>query len=365
MNRQHSSNLLPTVFVIILFAIVATVGWLIWRLPSAAERQSASTAPQRSLVILLPVLPPGVVYEADFVKGAGPEWSETRTSWTPDPRKAFLGPFRDEPVELRVNGLPPHQFINLKFDLITYQRWNGDSGEWGRDLWDMRVANGQPLIHTTFSDCGFFTNNNEQSFPDQYPWYPTHEGWTGAKEKQSLGYMTSQGPESWGDDSTYAIDITFPHAGNSVGIVFKSLIKSHENKPYGFLSFKITTIDHASNADEPTLAGWWKDLSDEDSLKAYHAVWSLVATGDAATNYIHDHLSPAAAGPHAPPVNIDQDEVWDYGSFQYDTSAARQRARAIHVLEVINSSAANALLGEIGFQGTPIAAPPDRWGNGN
>jgi hypothetical protein len=251
--------------------------------------------------------------------------------------------------------------VRVTFELITYDRWNGDSENFGRDLWDMRVVGGQPLIHTTFSNCGFFTNNNEQSFPDQYPWYPTHPAWTGAAAKKSLGYRTSQGRDSWGCDSTYKFDLTFPHTDPTLALQFQSQIKRHENKPYGFLSFRVMVVDRPIAADEKTLEGWWNDLADEDPVKAYNAVWSLIASGDAARAYIRDRLFTPPASPDAAPMNIDQTTTWEYGSFSNDTPQARQWWRAIHVLEAIGTDKAKAELNKIGYQGTPPGAPPDHW----
>jgi len=303
---------------------------------------------------------PGVVYKANFdADRSGPEWSSRTVSRTKNGQHKFLGPFRELPLAFTVDGLPVHQFIHVTFDLITFEPWNGDSANWGRDLWDMRVEGGQPLIHTTFSNCGFFNDNNEQSFPDQYPWYPAHPGWTGAAAKQSLGWTNSWGGESYATDSTYAFDLYFPHTADTLRLRFQSQIKQHDNKPYGFLNFKVETIDQPTHATDDALGVWWNDLGGEDPLRAYHAAWSLIATADAATAYIHPRLPPPDP---SIPLNIDQQKLWQHGSFQYDTPQQRQRARALHVLEVIHSPASIKILKDIGFAGTPQGAPPTRWG---
>jgi hypothetical protein len=301
------------------------------------------------------------LYEANFAAGVTDEWSIKRTTLTPAHQRTMLGPFRETPVRFTMDKLLPHQFVRVVFDLVTFDRWNGDSENFGRDVWDLRVAGGQPLIHTTFSNCGFFDNNNEQSFPDQYPWYPTHVAWTGATTRQSLGYRTSQGNDSWGDDSTYHFDLTFPHSADTLALAFQSQIKNHENKPYGFLDFKVTTLNRGAPADARSLYGWWQDLSDEDPVKAYKAAWSMIATGDAAAAYLGLHLftQPASSSPE--PLNIDQQAVWDYGSFSNDTPEARQWWRALHVLEAIGTESARAKLQQLGYHGTPVGAPPDHW----
>ncbi len=302
---------------------------------------------------------PGVVYTTDFSSAVATGWSNTHTAEThKPPQRKFLGPFDEKPITFTLDGLPPHQFIHLTFELLTYEPWNGDSG-FGRDLWDMRVLDGQPLIHTTFSNCGFFENNNEQSFPDQYPWYPTHPGWTGAAAHQSLGFTTTWNRNgTFGTDSTYDFDITLPHTGATIALQFKSQTKQHQNHPYGFLNFKVETVDHPASASDQQIASWWSDLAGEDASKAYHAVWSLIATGDAATEYIQKHLPPPD---HSIPMNIDQTARFEYDSFQYSTPELRQFARAIHVLEVINSPESKKLLADSGYTGTPQGGPPTRW----
>ena len=305
--------------------------------------------------------PATTVYAANFdVDLPGPQWSSTDVAATADGKRRFLGPFVDRPVLLLLGRLPPHVAVRVVFDLLTYDRWNGDSSQFGRDLWDMRVVGGQPLVHTTFSNCGFFINNNEQSYPDQYPWYPTHDGFTGAATKQSLGWVTGQGPQQWGCDSTYAIDVTFPHTADTLQLQFASQIKRHEDKPYGFLTFRVETVDRLATATDAQLAGWWADLAGEDPVRANGAVWKLVATGDAATAYAEGHLPTALAADPAP-VKVDPTARWTPGGFTYATPASRQMARALHVLEAIGTPRSLKLMRQAGYAGTPTSGPPDQW----
>jgi len=347
------SSTARNVVIVIALLVAGGVGFL---LVNYFYNESASTGPRPHVVV---PKKPGVVYSATFdTDKAGEEWSSRRLSTTPKPKRRFLGPFLEEPVTFTVDGLPKHEMIHLTFELLTHDPWNGDSANFGRDLWDMRVVGGQSLIHTTFSNCGFFRNNNEQSFPDQYPWYPTHEGWTGTATKQSLGYTNSWGQGPMGTDSTYAFDLLFPHSADTLQLQFKSQIRRHEDKPYGFLNLKVETVDHPVAATDEQLAAWWKDLADEDPIKAYKALWSLVATADAATRYIRPRMPPADP---SIPVNIDQKAMWEHGSFEYATPEARQRAREIHVLEAISSQEAKSILKQIGFDGTPQGGPPTHW----
>ncbi len=340
----------------IVVALVVVVGTGTARV---AHREAAARSSAPSLAPVV-TKAPGIVYRLNLDRPLGREWSRRHLSLTGDQKHKFLGPFSEGPVTLSVDGLPAHQFIRVKFRLITYEPWNGDSRSWGRDLWDMHVVGGQALIHTTFSDCGFFSDNNEQSFPDQFPWYPTHPAWTGAATHESMGFKSHWHDEKGKtliDDSSYDFDITFPHTADTLKLQFRSQIKQHQNKPYGFLSFEVETVDHAAAADKTALAGWWMDLAGTDAVKAYHAVWSMVATGDAASDFIKANM-PIPADTYGIPMSINLQQVWPYGCFACDTPAKRQRARAIHVLEAIGSPAAREMLREIGYAGTPQGGPP-------
>lgn len=343
----------------VLFALTLAAAVGLWHRAAAADApaEPPTTAPTTAAAAR-------VAYDVDFnATDPGPQWSTDATADTPgdptgDAPRRFLGPLGERPVTLTVPHLPPHAFVRVRFDLITFERWNGDSQYFGRDLWDCRVVGGQPLIHTTFSNCGFFSNNTEQSYPDQYPWYPIHPAWTGAAAHQTLGWQTSQGPDSWGDDSTYAIDVTFPHTGDELKLQFASQIKRHEKKQYGLLTFHVETVAGPAAMADEQMAATWADLAGDDPVKANAALWALAATGDAATAYAAAHL-PAHADPA--PVNVDMAALFTAGSFQYQTPASRQLARATHLLEVIDTPAARAQLDKIGYFGTPQGGPPDQY----
>ena len=302
------------------------------------------------------------VYTIDFGRGdrPGDEWSVDHVATTPDNMRRFLGPLDEKQVTLSLDRLPPHQFVRVRFLMLLYDRWNGDSQIFGRDVWDFRVVDGQPLLHTTFSNCGFFNNNNEQSFPDQYPWYPTHPAWTGAATKQTLGWRTGQETDTWGCDSQYDLDLTFPHVGKTLQLAFQSQIKQHEDKPYGFVRMRVDCVSGPAHLDPILFDTAWTTLAGDNAETAFTAAWQMIATGDAATAYIADHLpKPADAAPA--PVKVPMDRDWTPDQFQYNTPASRQLARALHVLEVIHTPAAMKLLDQFGVAPTPVGAPPDQW----
>ena len=334
-----------------------------------------------------------VVYEAKLAD-LDPEWSAGGIATTKDGLAKFIGPFREGEVEFTAGHLPAHQFVRVTFDLMVCDLWNGDQSYFGRDGWDVRVKGGQPLVHTTFSNMGFYYNNNDQSYPDQFPWYPVHPAFAGAAERQSHGYQTGNNGNHFGVDATYRFDLTFPHAADELTLLFNSAPVRHEGKTYGFLSFQVTAVGRATTPDAATLEQLWDALGDEDAAKANAAVWSLVAAGDTATAHVRAKLAvPAtqpvvmttdagdagnagdaenggdAGGPPKMPgmrvvraVNVDPDVPWVVDCFAYRTAGQRQRARAVHVLEAIGTPDATAVLRGVRYSGTPLAFPPDTSG---
>jgi hypothetical protein len=165
-----------------------------------------------------------VVYFNDFEGAVGPEWSNTSTSMTPAGSRQFLGQFwRD--VSLTLDGLPLHTEVTVSFDLFLIRTWDGNNRRWGPDIWDLSVAGGPTLLHTTFSNVArpIFTNSNNQAYPDTYP-YGNHPPFTGAAETYTLGYKhrEERGREVvfLPSDSVYQLSFTFLHSDSSVVLNF-------------------------------------------------------------------------------------------------------------------------------------------------
>ena len=120
-----------------------------------------------------------VVYRDNFQ--VAQHWSERTISDTPTGRK-YLGPFRNQTVTLSLDKLPEHAWVKLRFKLYMQGTWDGSSPIWGSDLWSLSVPGQQRLIFASFCNMGYFTDNNEQSYPDDYP-TAIHPAWTGTLEK--------------------------------------------------------------------------------------------------------------------------------------------------------------------------------------
>jgi hypothetical protein len=256
-----------------------------------------------TLVLLLNRQPEVIttVYSNDFppTVAVGPEWSETRIGKTPKGARPYLGGFVEKPVELSLKDLPKHKLLRLTFDLYLMRCWDGSSKTFGAKLWNLDVVNAQNLIHTTFSTAGFFSDNNEQAFPDTYPCRPV-PAWTGAAEKQTLGVMQSWGgPDRTFDTSAvYHFVLTFPHIDEKVTFRFSSIMEKSKDKSYGLTNVKVETIPACTKPSEEELGKLWQTLGDNDSEKAYAAQWQLVTAADRATDYIAAHLQePCDASP--------------------------------------------------------------------
>jgi hypothetical protein len=199
----------------------------------------------------------------------------------------------EEPVELTLKNLPPHKLVRVTFDLYLFRCWDGSSKLFGVKLFDLDVVGkpNQNLLHTTFSNAGFFSDNNEQAFPDPYPCRP-HPAWTGAAEKQTLGTVMSWGgPERTHDSSgVYHFVLTFPHEEDSIKLRYKATMQRAKDKWWGVANYKVETISELKVMGEKGLARNWEKLGSYWASEAYEAAWAMAQTGDLATDFIAKHL---------------------------------------------------------------------------
>ncbi|MGD0389735.1 MAG: hypothetical protein ABSC42_12360 [Tepidisphaeraceae bacterium] len=229
----------------------------------------------------------GPNYTAELSSNVPHEFSGGRLRVTPQGNRRYIGPFGPKGVVFTLTDLPAHAFVHVTFDLLLLNSWNGCSPTWGPDIWACKLDDGPELLRTTFCNCGFFSDNNEQNYPDLYPTpdgEPPHDAWTGAAEHGTLGDMHSWGgPDRTFDCSTiYRMDWIFPHADSTLKLDFTSKpIK--RDKVFGFLSFHVETLAAAVPLTDDQLKQAWNDLGSDDAVAANSAVWRLIASGDSAT----------------------------------------------------------------------------------
>lgn len=148
-------------------------------------------------------------YTQDFEGVVGAEWSRQQIDVTPVGQRRFLGRFGNDTVSLTLSSLPPHQAVTVSLDLFIINSWDahGPVNVGGPDVWDLSVAGGPTLLHTTFSNTGYA--NPFQAYPDNYPG-ADHPAGTGAVESNTLGY----------GDAVYHLIFTFQHRASGLSLNF-------------------------------------------------------------------------------------------------------------------------------------------------
>ncbi len=327
-----------------------------------------------------------VVYHADFTAAPGDEWNVQTISTTKVGDRPQLGPFfpKDSP-SLTLKNLPAHRLLRMTCDLYLTRSWDGSSPGWGPSLFEIKLDDERSLIHTTFGNCGFFDDNNEQAFPDNYPASP-YPAFTLAAEKQSLGAMQDFGGgpgRTFDCSSVYHLIFTFPHSDPQVVFNFQTNIKDGDYKGYGIANVRVETLPQLATFTAPQLAQLWADLGSGQPAIYYKARWDLISAGDAAVEYISKHYEekidlspeemkqlaagmaspieekawaafyqlkfqgPAALAAIEPALKPDADEFFKLAPSQferYPNSATQARLdRARWVLEAIHTANAKAL----------------------
>ena len=229
---------------------------------------------------------PRVVY-CDTDTGRG-QWSDAAVGVSQRDKTTFHGPFEAHPVAFSLVRLPAHHWVRVRFNLLALGKWDGSSRVWGPDLISLSVHGGTRLLWATLGNCGFWNNNNEQSYPDEYPW-AVHPGWTGAVEKQVEGLRPTKlhlGPAPDKTDSVYSVDLMFPHTDGSLTLDFAGIYDDAVgDQAWGVRNLEVTVIDKTPTPAD-ALPGLWADLASVDPVRANQALWKMVGAGDAAKTFI-------------------------------------------------------------------------------
>ncbi len=240
---------------------------------------------------------PSCVYDNHFERPPGLEWSRQDLDETPVGHRRFLGPFGRERVLLSLRELPTHQYLSLKLTLFVIGPAVGSNSGLGPDVWDLTVEEGPTLLHTTFDNCGFFTDNNEQAFPDEFPEFPGRPwpGYTGADERQTLGYVYAFGSadRTFRVDSVYHMTLAFPHAADAVKLRFSSLRgEPRYGDRWGIQSCRVEALPAAPLSVTPRdLARLWEDLTSSDPVRALHSTWDFAAAGTPGREFLAGKLA--------------------------------------------------------------------------
>lgn len=156
------------------------------------------------------------VYANGFEQAVGPEWSASRTGTTPAGARRFLGEFGNETITLTLSNLPPHVAATVMVDQFVIRTWDGNSTAEGPDVWELNVAGGLRLLHTTFNNGPAESVAAGQAYPGTHPGN-TNPARTGALENNTLGFAV---PGVGVMDAVYQHIRTFPHTAGTLVLNF-------------------------------------------------------------------------------------------------------------------------------------------------
>ncbi|MGC4002749.1 MAG: hypothetical protein QM811_06305 [Pirellulales bacterium] len=120
------------------------------------------------------------MHKAEFRRGkATAEWSVPASAVGERRKIEHLGPLGSDVVALSLKKLPPHAYLRITFDLLTFGDWSGASDDEGHPLPTDEIAviafgvkDAPPLMASTFS----MQFNAPQSYPDVDPRNPAPPG---------------------------------------------------------------------------------------------------------------------------------------------------------------------------------------------
>jgi hypothetical protein len=163
-------------------------------------------------------------YRDDFEAPVGSEWSSASTDTTPSGRR-FLGQFGNQTVSLTLTCLPAHTSVSLTLDLFIIRSWDGNTttdprfGAVGPDVWSLTLKDSPTTWQTTFTNWEIY--DFRQAYPSTYPG-GDYAPYTGAVEKNSLGYTIKAGNDFIAQDAVYHLSFAFPHSAASLVFNFSA-----------------------------------------------------------------------------------------------------------------------------------------------
>jgi len=229
---------------------------------------------------------PVTVYKNDFENAAGRHWSTGKLSTTPKGGRRFLGEFSNGTVSLKLTGLPPHRQARISFELFIIRSWDGnDTRPIRPDIFEVSLGDGRVLLRSTF--C---LTTGQQSFPDAVG-QGSYPAATGAAERRTLGFDY---PTERDVNAVYKLTFLLPHAAPTLTLRFKaSDLEPISNESWGLDSVRVEFLSAGPpRLPEKRFAKLWRDLGAKDPMNAFAASWALIAAGDAAVDLLTIRLTP-------------------------------------------------------------------------
>lgn len=256
------------------------------------------------------------VYESQFGAGVSPErWTRTTTYEVPETGETVLGRFLHQgSARLHLAGLPEHQMVRLRFDLLLFGEFMGAQGEKTYDGFSIGQANGPLLLTTNFSNQD--AAGSRQHFPDEFAG-PAHPAKTGRLAKDG--------------QHRYRFDLSFPHQGEELSLYFRGRVSDKESG-WAFADVKVDVLDKPANLDAARADTLWSALQGEEAMTAHRAAWDLIACGDAGREAVRERWQKALAQREAAAAeelaNVAKVYVATLPGLGHDDFVERQQASA-------------------------------------
>jgi len=241
-------------------------------------------------------------------------WSKPIVSQTPQNDVPFNGPYSREEVEVVIDRLEPHEFIEISFDLLILRAWdgsvpinersNGRPPSLGPDFFRLGLDDGRTLLYTTFSnnpDERFRRESLSQNYPSPVAgdlWEPQ----AGAIAKNDLGYTYPWAPplEEVPMDATYRLRFVVPHRERRLVLQMAGMnLQDLIDESWGVSNLSVRPLDAAKllRPKREELDELFDQAIDPASLDALGAFGKLVLGGDESAEWIAQAVKPQPVNP--------------------------------------------------------------------
>lgn len=201
---------------------------------------------------------PPITYFNDFdsdIPGAG-NWTNYRTTISPNMTREFLGQYGNEEVTFTMENPNPDQcpvnMVRISFDLYIIRSWDGNQGlidpnasPVGPDYWRFGLQDVDSLLNAWHVNTTFANFDDEiysffkQAYPNPYPWgsFPAR---TGIYERNTLGYQFI-GPR----DSTYKMSFLLPITDQTIRLIWMGEhLQILEDESWGLDNLEVTMLQY-------------------------------------------------------------------------------------------------------------------------
>jgi WD40 repeat protein len=239
------------------------------------------------------------IYESKFQDNLADHWNDNRLRLTPNGKRRFFGAFTGKSSAiLRLQALPAHQLVRVRFTLFLF-RGQGGNSKGAPDFWSLSDASGSTLFRTSFE----FPHPSQpsepaprsQSFPDESP--VSHPAGTGAAELGTLGNGANRenDPDA-AADMVYHLEAVFPHTDSELELRFSSeFMGGPPQRTWGLENVTVETVKDFVERSDIENQKLWDDLTGQNAMNSWNALWRLAEGGPRTAAFVAQKLGPQNA----------------------------------------------------------------------